>query len=947
MTGKLIGQQMYTRERGGVFHATDGYDTIAISESLDKTFVKKYLHPFCMYHAPKNLTERGEKDPTLYPESLTLFQPETGDLVIGQAVFVPADFTGSRSTYFMHNYIIPPGLKDEWIKQPERLFQWNEFHTSYDIESGMVLPDLEAIEYNTTDILVVKDELLVRLAISKDQFKQLLFAVMTSIAGKKKVFISLDVPLEDYTNYALLLLELISVYLPYAYRRKLGAITFTSAPESKNYIHVTFFEPGTLNTADRSIEKQFIFDFATERISGIDIGGQTHEYLDYVLEHFSRSERIDSFLEFADHALDGLPEEEKLERSSYYQLTDLYLTLPRQDPTFYEKSKLGILHSLQKFLQVNSAEKADLVDLFLKLLHQEEMAADPKIALDYIQSVVSLNSILRCDEAIIFILETLNYHQRDPLSHKLWKEIEQDRETYQSIVLFMSNNPEYNGLLEGYLMERLKKAQGVDEILSELHQMLDIPSFLENETFKAVSIKKLSSAISYHSFKDILAIKNFSIDRESTEFKHFKMVLLANGIIILLRSIRLEELTVDEIMSFGQIFTNGLNIRDLKDPKVRENYQIIHALYEVVSHPSHADTYNFGALSGASRSKLRGTLKHVLRGQSNPEYFPLLFMAFETEGSGVDYQSLLEYLIKNCDDQTILAFIRANTRLIDLYPFFRASLKKYLISHSESIWKNKPLRKELKLIKNYSLKNLLKEVETETAAPLVKFLKQYGLKLSVVFVLFGGVGGGAWFGVNKFFSKDKTPASVVKTTEAEQDSATKEKNNTPVESTVTLDSFKHTNLGTEGLTFSIDMEGKRAKTIYGQVQNGKQSILLTDNQDVNYPLDLTIPTEASPFDENMILKEGFSLSSTEHDFTGDGEPEVVLAASDNFAESYIWIFALNGTENVAEPLTPLLVQKAQADVQLAGNKLILSKAEPELIYEYSKEGQKFVEAINH
>src|SRR4051812_23843134 len=122
---------MYTRERGGVFHATDGYDTIAISESLDKDFVKKYLHPFCMYHAPKTLTERGEKDPSYYPEAVTLFQPETGDLVIGQAVFIPADFTGSRSTYFMHNYIISSGLKDEWIKQPERLFQWNEFHTTY------------------------------------------------------------------------------------------------------------------------------------------------------------------------------------------------------------------------------------------------------------------------------------------------------------------------------------------------------------------------------------------------------------------------------------------------------------------------------------------------------------------------------------------------------------------------------------------------------------------------------------------------------------------------------------------------------------------------------------------------------------------------------------------------------------------------------------------------
>ena len=946
MTGKLIGQHMYTRERGGVFHDTDGYDTIAISESLDKAFVKKYLHPFCMYHAPQTLTERGEKDPSLYPEAVTLFQPETGDLVIGQAVFVPADFTGSRSTYFMHNYVIPSGLKDEWIKQPERLFQWNEFQTSYDVELGMVLPEVETVEYTATNILAIKNELLVRLAISEDQFKQLLFAVMTSIAGKKKVFVSLDVPLQDYTNYALLLLELITIYLPYAHRRKLGAITFTSAPESKNYLHVTFFEPGTLNTADRSIEKQFIFDFAAERISGVDIGGQKHEYLDYALDSFNKSERIDSFLEFADHALTGLPEEQKLELSSYYQLTDLFLTLSSKDLALYEKSKLSILHSLQKFLRVNSTEKPDLVELFLNLLYQEKMAADPNTALVYIQAVVSINSILRSDNALSFIIETLKYYQQDPLFDKLWKEIEQDPLTYQSIIRYINDHPDYNGLLESYLMVQFKQVVQVEEILSKLTQMLESPYLLTNETFTTVAIKKLSAAISYNSFKDLLAIKNFSIDRESTEFSRFKMNLLANGMIVLLRSIRLEELTVKEIQSYGQIFTKGLNVRDFKDTKVKENYLITNALYEVVSNPSHADTYNLGALTGTSRGKLRSTLKLILRSQSNPEYFPLLFMAFETEDNGIDYQGLLEYLIKDSDNKTILLFIRGNTRLIDQYPFFRASLKKYLITHPESIWKNKDLRKELKLIKSYSLKNLLKEVETETAAPLVKFLKQYGLKFLVMLVLFGGVGGGAWFGVNMLISKDKAPEPVIKTAKKAEDTLKEEQNQSPVEIISTLDSFKPSSVGTEGHTFTIDLEGKTAKNIYGQVQNGKQRILLTDSTDHPWSLDILTESEESPFDENLILKEGFSLSSIEHDFTGDGQPEVVLAASDNSAESYIWVFAMDGTKNEGEPLTPLLTEKAKADVQLVGNKLILSEGEPALIYEFSNEVKKFVEAKN-
>lgn len=51
-SGSMITQQMYTRERRGVYRATEGFDTVAKSESLDNNFVKKILHPFCLYDAP-------------------------------------------------------------------------------------------------------------------------------------------------------------------------------------------------------------------------------------------------------------------------------------------------------------------------------------------------------------------------------------------------------------------------------------------------------------------------------------------------------------------------------------------------------------------------------------------------------------------------------------------------------------------------------------------------------------------------------------------------------------------------------------------------------------------------------------------------------------------------------------------------------------------------------
>lgn len=44
-SGSTIAQQMYTRERRGVFRSTEGFDTVAKSDSLDNNFVKKSFIP--------------------------------------------------------------------------------------------------------------------------------------------------------------------------------------------------------------------------------------------------------------------------------------------------------------------------------------------------------------------------------------------------------------------------------------------------------------------------------------------------------------------------------------------------------------------------------------------------------------------------------------------------------------------------------------------------------------------------------------------------------------------------------------------------------------------------------------------------------------------------------------------------------------------------------------
>lgn len=928
MTGKLIQQQMYTRERGGIFLSTDGYDTIAISEGLDKSFVKKYLHPFCIYQSPKALTTRGEKDSSLYPETVTLFQPETGDMVIGQSVFVSADFTGQRSAYFMHNYVLPPNRKEEWIKHPEKLFQINDFQTSYKIEQGHVLPALEETGYDDMDVLAGKDTLLGNLGIRKDQFKQLLFAVMSSIAGKKKVFISLNVPLPEYSKAALQLLELIYLYLPYAHRRKLGAMTFSSEPESKNYIHVMFYEPGTLNMNDRSIEKQFIFDFANDRISGLDISGQKHEYLDFALDHFSQSKRMDDFFAFAETALSGLPEEQKLEVASYYQLTSLYQTLNSNDDALYKENKLGFLNSLQKFLQVNSDEKQPLVELFLQILAMEKYAGDPATALDYIRAVVSINQVVRSDEALSFILETLNYYQNAQLFHKLWKLVEQDNRSYKAILMFINVHPNYDRLLELYLDERFNRIIRVEDILRELKSMLGSPYLLSIEKFKSVVITKIEASLKQESnaFTAVLAIKDFKVDMADKDFLDFKQKMFGRSVWVMLDHIRPKELTTQDIMTFGKIFNQPINPRDMKDGKAKDNYLMTDALYQVLSMPSQASPNQLKSLSRSGRELVREILQQLLRVKVSTEHIPVLHVAYGSEHGEVDYEMLFKHLIQYSDDKTMMIFIKDHSNLVGIDVPFRSALRGYLVSDPKSVWRNKKYYKELKLIRKSSFKNFLKEVETETASPLVKFFKKYGVKLLIAVVVLGGAGGAAWFGVDYYSSKHST--KKVASTPAAEKSVKK------AENIVSLDQFKKlSEEKVDGENFSLPLDGKQFEKIVGHAQG----VTLTDRQEGNFQLDLKTEREVSPF-ENGQLKDGFSLVGTEYDFDpNDKTYEVVLVANNSATvESYLWVYSIESDmkNETLEPLPLNYNSEGITDVKLATKKLTLTQGESEVAYEF-------------
>ncbi|USB33634.1 glycosyltransferase [Paenibacillus sp. YPG26] len=369
-----IQQQIYTRARHGIFRQTEGFDTVARSEGLEASFIKKVLHPFCVYDAPAELAARGEKDNLAYPGAIHLFHAENGDTVLGRSIYQAADFTGLRSALFSHNYVIPSSRSEELV-QNYRSYLHADFLDHYDIGQSGQIPELNQIPVDQASLgsdRVKPAQLLGELHIPEAMFKQLLAAVMTSVAGGRKVYIALDVPASYISEAAVPLLELLYAALPYAYRRKLGFLTYAKEPQSRKGIHISFVERGSLRHGDRSIEKDYTFDLASGRVTNMELDWTKQPYLDLVWSRIGSLDHLEDFHRFADIMLKDMGPEKPMSISSYHELSVLY-RIEGGDEALYERHKIAALSGMLEYLRPAGAlpVKERLSDLFLARFDRE------------------------------------------------------------------------------------------------------------------------------------------------------------------------------------------------------------------------------------------------------------------------------------------------------------------------------------------------------------------------------------------------------------------------------------------------------------------------------------------------------------------------------------------------------------------------------------------------
>ena len=493
----MVEQQYYTRERGGLFSQTDGYDTVAKTPLLKPEYIKKNIHPLCNYDTPVELQKRGETDEAKYPPNFIIFPAPTGELIVGQAVYKSKDFTGLRSTFFMHNFVLSEKERRRYVKEPEKLFGITGFATSYSEEEGRELPTLAGIPYEGGNPYFKDRSLLFsKLGMDDVLFHKLMYAIFVTVNSKKKIFIVLDVPIEELGEMSKALLYHLYLEMPWNITEKLGVCTYSNKLEAKKSIQITFLDQHTL-LYDGKLNKEFIFDFVNRKFLNVDEDMESEPYMRICAQYKHNKTVWEKFNKWADELRLTLKDKEEKGLEYYSKvaiLLDMSLHLKARADYDMTQSKVrtGLMNDLLKEIKgkVHDEIRVELIELLeyaIDLLYGH-IASGELFTIDEVEALLHfklqvnagiLEQETHCILIILELLEEASYQGETPYIEAILELVRSYPDTYIHLYQAIYERPQLKQEVAYAMIDKaLRDVTTLEELISKMQELELIESIL-------------------------------------------------------------------------------------------------------------------------------------------------------------------------------------------------------------------------------------------------------------------------------------------------------------------------------------------------------------------------------------------------------------------------------------------------------------------------------------
>jgi hypothetical protein len=790
-----ISQQYYTRERKGLFRSAEGYDSIAKSNNLDDNFIKKYLHPFCFYDPPRLLDDKDHRDSSKYPESYMLFHLETGDMVVGRSVYVDADFTGLRSTFFTHNYVIPKERCEYYTKNIEKAIFSGGYVSSYNIENGTSIPEIEELPYDPSeDFNGDGVEFLKQIGIDEDIYKRLVYAVFTSLSDKRKVYIALDVNIGDMHKYAKILLKYLFKSLPYEVRRNCGYITYSKEAESKRYINIVFVESDSLRVGNHRTDMEYVFDFVKGRFLNTDIELDNLPYLDFAWNNINNTKRSNKFFSFAEDMTANLKEDKKQELSTYDKLCTLF-QIEEGNLSPYALNRDKVAESVFPFLAGDSSLDHDMknfrdsspnlesfesfespgdsspdFDMKLKrmdgiynILIEKEKA--DIVEKDYLPSINLFKSFtlyysLNVEQTNKKILQlslfaikkaAIEIEKNQDYIFELFDTLQNNMELFRNIAVISCQSDDIRPAIEAYFKKRFLSLEKASELFNEINFWESVSSLvLCNPCFKELwndktleilnkSNNKVAAGKSIHGFCDTLL-------KEKEADKQFIIEVLNNVDEIVCSSLQLDDISTDEIK-------NSSFLQRINDPKCKA-IDYVRRLIDDEQQDILVDAYDI--FNGDYGRDIKKLIRRIYANNINPNNYEKLISGFIRDADmfsvSYDYSDMLNFIFYHNGSEEVYNFVLwsykenvfcSSPNLNE----YRESIKDYFLISDKKAFKHKESKRKLYSTQSRALFNIFQSIEDELSNPMARFYKKHkkgtwmgvaGVVIAIL-LIFGGI----------------------------------------------------------------------------------------------------------------------------------------------------------------------------------------------------------------
>ena len=739
----MIEQQYYTRERGGLFSERDGYDTIAKSSGLKLDFIKKHLHPFCSYDLPSELQKNGETDETKYPAHFIVVPVPTGEMIVGQAVYKNKDFTGLRSAFFMHNYVLDEQEKMTMLNDPKKLFGITSFKESYDINLGRELAALSTIPYEENNPLFTgRTNLLEQLGMTDNLFEKLLYAVYIAAASKKKIYICLNVTLQELNRYSKALLYHIYTHLPRIILKDLGVSTYAKSTEIKKGINILFLDKETLKQGDSRIDKELVFDFVNQRFLNVDISEEQEKFFELVFRYAANKEAwraINAFIEKIAEGMEGSTSKNMPFHQNALLLFEMQLY--RRSRKEYELKHRSYRNDLLKNivsyikLKVDEETKRQLMELMeytIKML-EREVAKGELFSLAELSEIISFKQQICPDEESLITLLVHNLEQASSAyayAKEVLTMVNKDSKLHARLFKKLYEKDELKARIVYRIIEdTLKAANTPEQFIAAMNTLSTVENIVQEDSFYEQTARKVF-ALCMKNADDKVKLLN-KVQRWCKD-KHQKIYLL------LLKDCEqyfIEKIDLKTIDSEETLM--GLGFKN----KFSDSHFKVIELYQSFKH----QTFSAQAVEKTLLKETQELIRHYYSADIRQENFYMLVNAFlvveeETYGSQkltLDIDGVLNYLMVR-DSQLLLRFIIWGK---DQSPYINpATFDKDVVQYFLKLKKNKekvPL-KELKnkLSENPKTKRLYRKIKESQQSKVERFLERYKRIIAAFSILF-------------------------------------------------------------------------------------------------------------------------------------------------------------------------------------------------------------------